>query len=439
MLNLKISLPLVMLVILSSGVLNGQSVLTEHTLQLDAAANRPAVSIEDLHWLTGRWLGEGWGSTLEENWNPPMGGAMLATFRMIKDDQVQFSELCAIEQEAHSLIYRVKHFNPGMKGWEEKDEHVAFPLVKLSQHTAYFDGLTIIREGNNITQFLAMKQKDGSYEEHQLNFKLSTATATPSVDPVVKKFSKEGPKASILFVGSYHMSNPGADEFNLESDDVLTDKRQKEIEILVDRLAAFKPTMIAVEAPYMDSATIAKYQLYVNGKKELRRSEEEQIGFRLAKMLGHDSIYPIDVRMEFMPPDFEKAVIAKPEEYGPLIGELNEYGNKAIEQMGTWLEEGTVSDMLYNMNRPEFLAINHELYFRFFFPIVAGDNYAGADLLTNWYKRNLHIMGNLHKIGFTPEDRILVVYGQGHIPIFQQIAESSPYLEVVDVLPYLKD
>ena len=53
----------------------------------------------------------------------------------------------------------------------------------------------------------------------------------------------------ILFVGSYHMSNPKADMFNLEADDVLLPKRQGEIQEVADLLKKFKPTKIAVEAP----------------------------------------------------------------------------------------------------------------------------------------------------------------------------------------------
>ena len=37
----------------------------------------------------------------------------------------------------------------------------------------------------------------------------------------------------VLLIGSYHMSNPGADRFNLESDDVLSTRRQQEIEDVV--------------------------------------------------------------------------------------------------------------------------------------------------------------------------------------------------------------
>jgi len=434
---MKNLIPLV-LAFLASMPLNGQSHLTEHTLQLDAPENSPAATPDNFHWMAGRWLGKGFGGTLEENWNPPMGGTMVATFRLIRNGEVQFYEICTLEPEDGSVIYRVKHFDPGMKGWEEKDEYVAFPLVKLEHHKAYFSGLTIERNGNTITQYLAVKQKDGSYKEHPLVFERSTVTTTSEQHKMMDEFDWKVDKTPILFLGSYHMANPGADQFNLEADDVLTDKRQKEIKALVEQLAEFKPTMIAVESPFMDSVTITDYHNYVKGKHELRRNEEEQIGFRLAKMLGHDSIYPIDTRMQFMPPEFEAAVAAKPAKHGPLMAEMEQTGQKVVTLMGEWLKSGTISDMLYQMNQPEFLAANYQVYLRYFLPIVAEGNYAGADLVSNWHQRNLRIMSNLHKIGFDPEDRILVIFGQGHVPLFQQIAEDSPYFEVVEVLPYLK-
>ena len=36
-------------------------------------------------------------------------------------------------------------------------------------------------------------------------------------------------KAHVLVLGTFHMANPGRDIFNLKVDDVLTEKRQKEI------------------------------------------------------------------------------------------------------------------------------------------------------------------------------------------------------------------
>lgn len=117
-----------------------QSQLTEHTLKLDAPDNSPPASIEALAWLSGRWMGEGFGGALEENWNPPLGGAMVATFRMVEDEQPQFYEICVIEPEGNTLVYKVKHFNPGLKGWEEKDRAVAFPAGQAGTQRCLFPG-----------------------------------------------------------------------------------------------------------------------------------------------------------------------------------------------------------------------------------------------------------------------------------------------------------
>jgi hypothetical protein len=415
-----------------------QSKLTEHTLRLDDPANMPAASIGDLAWLTGRWLGEGLGGILEENWNPPLGGTMAATFRLVKEDKPGFYEICLIAPEGNSLVYKVKHFNPDLTGWEEKEEYVTFHLVKTEPGAAYFNGLTIRREGNICRNFIAMKQKDGSYREATLTYRLADAATTPETKAATSEWLYNGEKIPLLLLGSYHMGNPGADQFNLEADDVLTPKRQEEIEAVVKNLARFKPTKICVEAPFGDSATVARYKEYLAGKRELRRSEEEQIGFRLAKMLGHETIYPIDVRMDLGFDKLDKVISANPAEHGTRMADMQKIGGMAIAQMAEWLKNGTIGDMLYQMNRPEFLDITYQLYLQVFLPTVEGTDFAGADLVGKWYHRNLQIMSNLHQIGSQPGDRVFIVYGQGHVPLFERIAEDSPYFEVVDVLQYLK-
>ena len=415
-----------------------QSKLTEHTLKLDDPANSPAATLQDIDWLVGRWAGPGFGGEVEENWNPAMGGTMLGSFRLLKDGKPSFYELLLLAEENNSIVYKVKHFNPDFSAWEEKEDYVSFPLVKLELNTIYFNGLTLKLDGNACTYYLAMKKKDGSYQEAAMTLQRSASTTTPEVREVISQFQPKEKKTQLLLLGSYHMSNPGADQFNLESDDVLAPKRQKEIQEVVEKLAAFKPTKVAIEAPYGDSVTIARYQQYLAGDRELRRSEEEQIGFRLAKMLGHKTIYPIDVRMDISQPGMEQVIASDPATHGARMGTMEQLGQKAIAMMGDWLSKGTIGEMLYEMNRPEFLDVSYELYLRIFLPTVAGDNYAGADLVAVWNQRNLRIMSNLHQIGCTPEDRVLIVYGQGHVPLFERIAEDSPYFEVVSPLPYLR-
>lgn len=110
--------------------------------------------------------------------------------------------------------------------------------------------------------------------------------------------------------------------------------------------------------------------------------------------------------------------------HGQRMAELQRFGGEAMRLLAEWLAEGTVSDMLYRMNEPAALELAH---------------YAGADLVVRWYQRNLRIMANLHRSISGPDDRVLVVYGQGHIPLLRQFTSESPDLCLVNPLPYLID
>src|SRR3954465_13405401 len=61
---------------------------------------------------------------------------------------------------------------------------------------------------------------------------------------------EEAKRAEVFVLGVYHMANPGHDLFNVQADDVLAPKRQREIAELAEALKRFRPTKIAVEADY---------------------------------------------------------------------------------------------------------------------------------------------------------------------------------------------
>lgn len=271
---------------------------------------------------------------------------------------------------------------------------------------------------------------------------LMTAIVAPAAaqfpgleDPGTPMCAADDGRIQVLLVGSYHMSNPGMDEFNLEADDVLTEKRQREIRAVVERLAEFRSTKVAVEAPWGDTVGTARYNAYQSGTGTLRRSEEEQIGFRLAHHLDHDRVYPIDVRL-----------MLNDEALGPVIGQdprfvqsmqqLDSLGKNAMATMAQWLAEGTIGEMLANMNQPQYIELAHQPYIRFFAPMVAGDTYAGADMVADWYKRNLRIFANLTRFA-EPGDRIFVIYGQGHIKLLKDAVIQHPDYCAVDPLRYL--
>jgi hypothetical protein len=104
-------------------------------------------------------------------------------------------------------------------------------------------------------------------------------------------------RATLLILGVYHMDNPGMDAKNVQADDVRAPKRQLELEQLAEKLARFAPTKIAIEAPYRNETWPDRYRKFLNGDYVLGRNEIEQVGFRLAKRLGHPTIYPVDFPM----------------------------------------------------------------------------------------------------------------------------------------------
>src|SRR5688572_30304171 len=67
---------------------------------------------------------------------------------------------------------------------------------------------------------------------------------------------KPGEGPTLLVLGSAHFANPGRDMVNTRVDNVLTEKRQAEIANVVDQLAAFRPTFIAIEWPQASQARL---------------------------------------------------------------------------------------------------------------------------------------------------------------------------------------
>lgn len=60
--------------------------------------------LENIAWIVGTWHGEAFGGITEEIWSEPSGGSMMATFKLIVDEKVQFYEIEVIREIEDSLI-----------------------------------------------------------------------------------------------------------------------------------------------------------------------------------------------------------------------------------------------------------------------------------------------------------------------------------------------
>lgn len=136
-----------------------------------AFAQNDEITIEDAAWLVGHWIGEGFGGQLEEIWMAPAGSQMVGHFRMTQDGQPSFYEFLLIEEHEGGLRYRVKHFNPDMIGWEEKDGFHEFPWVSGSADELRFDGLVIRRVDETTSDhIITTRAEDGSERTETLRY-----------------------------------------------------------------------------------------------------------------------------------------------------------------------------------------------------------------------------------------------------------------------------
>lgn len=237
----------------------------------------------------------------------------------------------------------------------------------------------------------------------------------------------------VLILGTYHFESSRQNVAKPEVVDVLTPARQAEIREVLEALARFQPTKIAIESPSTSGAHVdSLYQAYRSGRRDLTRSESQQLGFRLAGTLGHDAVHPIDFRNDFpFGAMMEYAQVHDPEFVTFVQEELSRVEAESNRQQ----RDHTVGEILRIRNEPGTLAKDHGTYMRF---AVVGDSesYVGADLVASWYERNLKIFANLKRI-VEPRDRILVIFGSGHAPILRQLVTAHPEMILVDALEYL--
>jgi len=241
-------------------------------------------------------------------------------------------------------------------------------------------------------------------------------------------------KPEVLVLGCYHMANPGHDVFNMKADDVLAPKRQAEITELIEVLKKFQPTKVAIESD-PNGPRGGRFADYLAGKRALTSNEIEQLGFRLAKEMGHKTIYPVDVDGDFPWPrvvNYAKGS-GRAKELDAIMSEIG----TMVKAQDEYLASHTVLETLVYMNADAKVADDMGFYFREAHLGEPGD-WAGADLVSDWFRRNMRIYSNLTRLVDSPNERILVIYGAGHLGWLRQIVASDPTLRLRKLADFVK-
>lgn len=256
---------------------------------------------------------------------------------------------------------------------------------------------------------------------------LAAAMLAPAQRPSGQIPVQPGSQAEILVLGTYHMANPGHDIFNMQADDVLSPKRQQEIAQLIEVLKKFRPTKIAIESDIWSKQRVGQYSDYLTGKYTLSRNEIEQIGFRLAKEMSHKNIYPVDVDGDF--PIGRITNYAKANGRGDKLEAAMSGWGALVKEQGDFLKTHTVLEMLEYLNSDSRAIRDMGLYYEI---VRYGDasDYAGADLLASWYQRNIRIYQNIVRLIESPNERVLVIYGSGHLGWLRQNITNDPTVKL---------
>lgn len=299
-------------------------------------------------------------------------------------------------------------------------------FVNLTQHT----------NSNNL-QLICMNK---FYKRFLLTLTLVTAA-------ILSQAQKQA-----LLIGTFHFHNPGMDAVKTNTFDVMSVASQKELEHITDQIGKFHPDKIFVEWDYKDQKSLdSLYQLYTagtydafveakyKGKKNYnfyKKNEIIQLAFRAAKKVGLKQLNAIDYRMG-LPFDTVMKVINTAGQTGLMneintaIAEQGKLANKKISKLN-------LTALLEDNNTPAYRTMNNGLYIKYFNRAGLQDNFAGADGVTAWYKRNLYMYSMIQKATAPQDQRIMILLGSGHVSMIKKFIDDEQIFKVVELKDLLE-
>lgn len=106
-----------------------------------------------------------------------------------------------------------------------------------------------------------------------------------------------------------------------------------------------------------------------------------------------------------------------------LRSDMNEHRNDSI------------FDLYKYYNSDSWSKLNHSVYIQAN-AINIDNSYAGAEMVSKWYERNLKIFSNIQRLA-AKSQRLFILFGAGHLQILREFINADENLKLVDVPQYL--
>jgi len=258
----------------------------------------------------------------------------------------------------------------------------------------------------------------------------------------------------LLLIGTFHFHNPGGDIAKVKSFDILSSAAQAELETMTGKLARLKPTKFFVEWPQNEQAELDEvYRQYLGGPEKYEafvkatykpkqydfflKNEIVQLAFRTGKKAGLTKIYALDYNKTEFP--FDSVQKAMKEAHQDALRQsvdaaIKNEENSFNQKVATY----SLTQLLLDQNDPASLRSNKSIYLNILNRAGTVTNFAGAYLVSEWYRRNLYMYSIVQK-SVTPDDsNVLVLVGAGHAAIMQEFVTYDSTFRLKQLKDVLK-
>ena len=152
------------------------------------------------------------------------------------------------------------------------------------------------------------------------------------------------------------------------------------------------------------------------------------IGFEVGRLSGVKKIYGIDSQIGFDYPSLIELANNSRTDSLAVENVMNDYKRvNNLPLLEQFKEINTKNYKMKTFNFYNFLASMH-----------APNNYEGADIIAEFYKRNLRIYSNFEDIPLTKEDRVFILLGATHTAYLDIFLENNPKYKLENTLDYFK-
>lgn len=247
--------------------------------------------------------------------------------------------------------------------------------------------------------------------------------------------TQQDSNAQVLMMGVFHFSSPGKDTVKVKHIDVMSPESQADIQSISQKITQqFKPTLVLLEyAEKNDNIIQGRYQKYLAGDYTLPVNEIYQLGFRIAKASGGVPIASFDERVvgwkaeklfKNMPstaPDIQEA-------FDDTIRDITKTMNAAHKTL-------SLIELLKMHNDAEQDRKNKDIYV-LTNSVSTNGEFEGALAASSWWHRNFRMYAKIQQHA-SPEERILVIGGQGHTAILKDLLAIDDRLTAIDINSFL--